>query len=108
MNSDIKRRWIEALRSGQYKQGRAALRRPPYGKDTQDTYCCLGVLCDIIEPNSWVCEEVRCYHDNRVGFPSARIMEIAGLSGTFADELARINDRGDSFEDIIQVIELEP
>lgn len=43
MNADIKTRWVAALRSGGYKQGRVCLRT----KD--DKYCCLGVLCDILK-----------------------------------------------------------
>lgn len=35
---DIKAKWLEALRSGKYKQGTGRLFRPG------DTYCCLGVL----------------------------------------------------------------
>jgi hypothetical protein len=42
MNPEIKKRWVEALRSGKYKQGTAVLHDV-----TSDTYCCLGVLCDI-------------------------------------------------------------
>ncbi len=38
--------WIKALRSGKYKQGKLALRRPQ--KDSEDLWCCLGVLCDIV------------------------------------------------------------
>ncbi|WP_159795746.1 hypothetical protein [Puerhibacterium puerhi] len=38
----VKEEWLEALRSGKYKQARSALH------DTRtDSYCCLGVLCDI-------------------------------------------------------------
>lgn len=41
MNKEIKDKWVEALRSGNYKQG--------YGNlQTGDSYCCLGVLCEII------------------------------------------------------------
>lgn len=40
MNKDIKRRWIDALRSGDYYQTGGAL------KDATG-YCCLGVLCDL-------------------------------------------------------------
>lgn len=40
MNKEIKKLWIEALRSGKYKQGKGKLKRD--GK-----YCCLGVLCAI-------------------------------------------------------------
>ena len=39
---DFKRKWIEALRSGEYKQGRGYL----IDMD-RETYCCLGVACAI-------------------------------------------------------------
>jgi hypothetical protein len=41
MNQEIKAKWIAALRSGEYKQGRGHL------KGAQDDFCCLGVLCDL-------------------------------------------------------------
>ena len=41
MNADVKTKWVAALRSGDYRQGRMAL----HGED--DTFCCLGVLCEI-------------------------------------------------------------
>lgn len=44
MNAAVKKQWVEALRSGKYQQGTAALRTH---KDGQDQYCCLGVLCDL-------------------------------------------------------------
>ena len=34
-------KWINALESGEYKQGKHNLRT------NDDTFCCLGVLCDI-------------------------------------------------------------
>lgn len=37
------KKWIDALRSGKYQQGRKALRREGDG----DEYCCLGVACAI-------------------------------------------------------------
>lgn len=40
MNPEWKKKWVEALRSGKYKQGKEAL---CFG----DKYCCLGVLCEI-------------------------------------------------------------
>lgn len=39
----IKNKWIKALRSGDYKQGRFNLYLPGPNK-TKGTYCCLGVL----------------------------------------------------------------
>jgi len=35
------RKWLDALRSGEYKQGRMALRT------MDDKFCCLGVSCEI-------------------------------------------------------------
>ncbi len=40
MDQEIKKAWIEALRSGEYAQGKEELR---YG----NAFCCLGVLCDL-------------------------------------------------------------
>lgn len=41
-------RWINALRSGNYKQGREQL-------NYEDKFCCLGVACDLFidEPELW-------------------------------------------------------
>lgn len=47
MKKEIKEKWIAALRSGEYKQGRSYLR-------INKKYCCLGVLCDIHDPNKWI------------------------------------------------------
>ncbi len=41
MNVEIKKQWVAALRSGAYQQGMYRLRT------RRDTYCCLGVLCDL-------------------------------------------------------------
>lgn len=46
MEAGLKRRWLVALRSGRYKQGRQWLRAD--GK-----YCCLGVLCNVVAPRRW-------------------------------------------------------
>lgn len=40
MDAEIKAKWIAALRSGEYRQGRETMRQG-------DRYCCLGVLCDV-------------------------------------------------------------
>ena len=41
MRKDLKKKWIEALRSGRFKQGKNALK-------TNDKHCCLGVLCEVV------------------------------------------------------------
>lgn len=40
MDPELKAKWVEALRSGNYQQGRYSLKKD--GK-----YCCLGVLCEV-------------------------------------------------------------
>lgn len=45
MNPEIKQRWIEALKSGQYWQGKNLLKQED--SEGQITYCCLGVLCEL-------------------------------------------------------------
>lgn len=61
--ADLMTRWLEALRSGEYKQGQETLRPvlreeceqlDEEGKfelvngDPEYRYCCLGVLCDVV------------------------------------------------------------
>jgi len=45
MDETVKQKWINALRSGDYEQGIGALRKT----NGTDTYCCLGVLCDLYQ-----------------------------------------------------------
>lgn len=40
MNKRIKKKWLKALRSGEYTQTRGVLHN-------DNGFCCLGVLCDI-------------------------------------------------------------
>jgi hypothetical protein len=40
VNQEIKKLWVAALRSGEYKQAIGMLRRG-------DSFCCLGVLCNL-------------------------------------------------------------
>jgi hypothetical protein len=44
MKPHIKAKWLEALRSGEYKQGRDCLHNT-----SDDTFCCLGVLTDLYQ-----------------------------------------------------------
>jgi hypothetical protein len=42
MEKELAMRWVEALKSGHYKQGRGWLH-----DRGNNTWCCLGVLCDV-------------------------------------------------------------
>ena len=45
MNQEIKEKWIQALKSGEYEQCQGFLRIINTKGELE--YCCLGVLCDI-------------------------------------------------------------
>jgi hypothetical protein len=45
--SHVRTAWSKALRSGEFKQGRGALRTPGHGGDP-DEWCCLGVLGRVL------------------------------------------------------------
>lgn len=93
MDEQIKKQWVEALRSGKYKQGKKCLR------SESDTYCCLGVLCDIKQKDIW---------KNAISFesmPRANILDWAKLDVNTAINLAKKNDNGASFEEIADWIE---
>lgn len=79
MNKDIKKRWLDALRSGKYKQGVGALRKRGY------KFCCLGVLCDIVKPSSWtICRGTICYQmGNSTGLPPKEVLEVCGIVDDF-------------------------
>ena len=42
MTPELKTKWIEALRSGKYEQGKHYLK-------VNGKFCCLGVLCEVME-----------------------------------------------------------
>src|SRR5580765_5844915 len=49
-NQVIIKQWVEALHSGRYNQGKLRLRRA-------ESFCCLGVLANIVAPDQWVLGE---------------------------------------------------
>lgn len=99
MEAAIKSRWVEALRSGRYQQGRGSLR------PSENTYCCLGVLCDLIKP-SWEYNIISYDHATEgAAFPSECFMVSLGLPGEAANNLAEMNDAGVPFALIADEIE---
>lgn len=111
MDKELKRKWIEALRSGKYQQGRQYLR-------CGNKFCCLGVLCDIVKPDSWI---PSTSHDEPVyKFVSGEVKnslllpwEIEKMLGDWhrettmaVDTLMAMNDtRMNSFDEIADWIE---
>lgn len=50
LDAGVKARWLEALRSGEYLQGRDVLAKR--NREGETSFCCLGVLCNL-SPYSW-------------------------------------------------------
>ena len=130
MNTEVKQKWIGALRSGKYEQGSEKLR-------SVTGYCCLGVLCDIYaqEHNTqWEFrgdEEINpqsqdyWYFDEHSEFLPESVMNWAELkthnptvridvednddedNWYYKDELSDINDSGYDFSQIANIIEAQ-
>lgn len=100
MNPEIKELWVEALESGEYTQGKKVL----HNQDN-NTFCCLGVLCDLavkagldieigeredvvvdIKPEEYehVRGDVTTYDNSYTALP-ASVMEWAGIEHDVAD-----------------------
>ncbi len=91
----LQKRWLAALRSGKYKQGRLRLR-------SGDNFCCLGVLCDVYDPKEW--GEYGTY-DYAHNMPPLDVLIKCCLTPSFAHALAEANDKGKSFSEIADMIE---
>lgn len=108
MNPEIKVKWLEALRSGKYKQTKYVLKN-------NIGHCCLGVLCDIIDPNGW---DKKLFDNEAYGFThkgnwNTRILPQTIMEETNLDKLDKLdtlvamNDFGNSFNEIANFIEKE-
>ena len=112
---EIRRKWVAALRSGEYEQGRFSLRT------SDNKYCCLGVLCEVAVkerkiPRPVAKKEVYEFSGNTGHLPS-NVMHWVGLrtsSGEYYEGrkltgLTAENDwNGKDFNQIADIIESEP
>ncbi len=79
MKKHIKKLWVDALRSGKYKQGFKEL------KTQEGSFCCLGVLCDLHRKTcrnkkyKWSYTNRRLYLGEQLVLPTA-VQKWAGLN----------------------------
>lgn len=122
MPNELALKWLDALRSGSYQQTKGALRSVHSG------FCCLGVLCDVMDSSKWVPPHPQDHryvyvnadynaeidpeawdsdYDDRVlgGYPPRSYLAKVGLTPNQARELAGMNDEGASFTTIADTIE---
>ena len=95
MRPEIKKLWTDALRSGEYKQGKSSLiiyhlnsikedgmdiNFVPNQDDLKNaSYCCLGVLCDLYRKHTGINMWKRMSFDDGLGLPPKIVLEWAGL-----------------------------
>jgi len=107
-------KWVKALRSGKYKQGKEYLKR-------EDRYCCLGVLCELTGNKfvkmDWYDKEnvyyIKKSKGNEETTLSPSIMKKVGMCSDKGDNynldsnhssLVDMNDSGKSFKQIANYI----
>jgi hypothetical protein len=128
MNTEVKQKWIDALRSGKYDQGSEKLR-------SVTGYCCLGVLCDLYSKEQGSEWEFRgnvetnlqpqdyWYFDGESEFLPESVKEWAGITDKsphvkidveedcgednwfYHEHLADLNDSGYTFNELSKLIE---
>ena len=107
MNEQVKEKWLNALRSGDYQQTRQYLHK-------EDGFCCLGVLCDLyIKENNeeWKIDECGDYFYEQYKYPPLSVIEWSGLVSTNPivcngeTSLGYLNDNGSTFNEIADLIE---
>jgi len=128
MNTEVKQKWIDALRSGKYDQGSEKLR-------SVQGYCCLGVLCDLYsqeQDSEWEFRGIAetnlqpqdyWYFDGESEFLPESVKEWAGLPAKnpsvrvdvtededdddwfYNEEIANLNDSGYTFNELSKLIE---
>jgi hypothetical protein len=128
MKKDLKERWLAALRSKDYEQGRNYLAKIALNGNRY--HCCLGVLCDLATKDEVISQEVSSLEPGRlhrlIGFagalslPGNEIDVWTGLEVTATDSsrndgeaypidfytvLAEKNDQGATFEEIADFID---
>jgi hypothetical protein len=97
MDPDIKAKWVEALRSGKYKQTEQALQ-------DYSGYCCLGVLCRAIGAEFQEFNEP----DGGRQYDNAPVLDGINLADGNNEELSRsfLRRAGLTEDDEIRLVEM--
>jgi len=110
MNLQIKQKWVDALRSGEYQQTQERLH-------DENGFCCLGVLCDLYGKENNVEWEPSTHNgnvyifQNMVAVLPLSVVEWAGVedSNPYVNggigTLSGLNDKGFTFNEIADLIE---
>jgi hypothetical protein len=121
MKEDIKNEWLAELRSGEWLQGAARLKKVDESNG-ETRHCCLGILCEIAKRHGVAAEEdmgngvmfkTHELSDDSYEFLPIGVRNWAGLSeadpwiGSVEKRLSSLNDEGFDFPAIATFIEEE-
>lgn len=120
MKQDVKEKWVQALRSGEYQQGNGVLHRPGRTGDypEPEQFCCLGVLCRIAVESGLdipVHVDSTVHYDYHSSYLPRSVSEWAGIddinptvtvtSYETPVALSYLNDNDTTFSEIADLIE---
>ena len=117
MLNDNAKKWVQALRSGKYKQGKGFLRFSTQTDNQKGTmfHCCLGVACELHQrenpSKTWVLDSYLGQSQSLHGTVREwlGLVEKEGHYGNgFTTSLTSKNDNGFTFSEIADIIESEP
>lgn len=116
IDRDLVVAWVDALRSGEYRQRKNYLAGPDW--EGKLAYCCLGVACEVAISTGYAIKKVADedgyveYDDEREYVPADLRTPLGlqdsegGIEGSEFGSLANMNDNlSYSFADIANVIE---
>lgn len=118
MNKWVKRKWVRALRSGEYEKGKYRLWSGDPENEYDLGYCCLGVLlCEMVPEFTridrgelWIGKGLQYTEEspydpvNNQWVPDDLAI-LMDLSDSDQKALAKLNDNYDSFDPIADYIE---
>lgn len=102
MNPEVKKIWLKALKSGEYKKGIQSLR------SYDDEVCSLGVLCNlhaITHPKFASKETDPTVYDSRSGFLGNNVIKWSKVGMVEQSRLIHLNDTYKTFGPVIKFIE---
>lgn len=116
MNKRVRKKWVKALRSGEYAQGTGVL--CTVGR-VYDTFCCLGVLTDLYllekgdgwdEEENGKCMVSRSFDNTDINLPTkvAWWAELSSNDGYYTKDKSLMHDNDEhklNFNQLADIIE---
>lgn len=93
MDRELKAKWIKALRSGKYRQGHGYL-------NEGGNFCCLGVLCDVVDPDGWTDDYLTVTKGHRLSRGHRLLSQSTKESLGIMDHASKLMDMNDGTNEV--------